>query len=191
MPSVPAVLLDEVADEPAQTGMATVRLGDVTSWSSPPSAKAASSFARETARRRLARARTAVQGVSSAADVHSQSGSAPSRGVPRCAQRRADQLAAEDVVLDENMMLEQAAEGDGGATDAGLQPRRAEIAGLAAEVVRRRSSAPTRCSTSLPASGGFHGVSLVVIVDITADVSFLDFVVPRNRGAASLDSRAA
>ena len=44
---VPAVLLDQVADEPAQAGVVAVGPPTWTSWSSPPSASAASSRARE------------------------------------------------------------------------------------------------------------------------------------------------
>ena len=45
---VPAVLLDQVADEPAQAGVAAlVGAGHATGWSSPPSARAAASRARD------------------------------------------------------------------------------------------------------------------------------------------------
>ena len=47
MPSVSAVLLEEVTQEPAQVGMATVGTGDVDELVIPPSAKAASSLARD------------------------------------------------------------------------------------------------------------------------------------------------
>ena len=47
VPGVPAVLLDQVADQPAKAGVAAVGPDTWTSWSSPPSARAASSRARD------------------------------------------------------------------------------------------------------------------------------------------------
>jgi len=133
VPGVPAILLDQVAEEPAQAGMATVGPGDVDE-------PVESAVGQGRVEPRAGPFDGAVpEGVELFGGVVGGRGelpvvtAIPVGGVPRRADRLSAQLGREDVVLLGSEMLEQAAEGQRGGADAGLQSGCVEVVGLPPE----------------------------------------------------------
>ena len=133
MPGVPAVLLDQVEEEPAQAGTATVgpRLVDELVESAvghgrvEPLARPFDGAIPERVE--------LFRGVVGSRDERPVGDVALIRALPRFAGRVAAQPGSEVEVLDKCEVLEQAAEGERGRGYARLQPRRVEPARLPAE----------------------------------------------------------
>ena len=169
MPRVPAVLLDQVAQEPAQAGMVAVGVGHVNELVESavdqgyvePSAGPPYGGVPE---------RVSCSGVS-AAEVNSSVVDIPIGGVPRHARWLPAQLGVEVEVLDEREMLEQ---GRRLSEEAPMDcsPAASRSSAFQRKVARSRSSAPTRCSTSVPATGGSRGVAIGhgATVDLAANI---------------------
>ena len=157
MPSVSAVLLKEVTQEPAQVGMATVGTGDVDELVHPAVGQGSVEPRAGPFDGAVPERVELFGGVVGGRGDLPVVVAVPVGGVPRRAERLPRQPGGKGVVLLGSEMLEQAAEGQRGGADAGLQPGRVEVVGLPAEGRAQAAERTTTCSASVPAKGGSQG----------------------------------
>src|SRR5262245_60490353 len=167
MPGVPAIFLDHVADDPAQAGVAAVGPGDVDELVEAAVGQGciepgAGPFDGHVPQRVELFRSVAGGGGELPVPV-----AVPVGGVPRCAERPAGQLGAEAVVLDESEVLEQAAEGQRGGTDTGVQSGSLQVVCLPAE---GRTQAVERTDEVLGLGAGEGRFPRVVTVSHGANV---------------------
>jgi len=175
MPSVSAVLLEEVTQEPAQVGMATVGTGDVDELVHPAvgqgSVKPRAGPFDGAVPERVELFGGVVGGGGDLPVVVA----VPVGGVLRRAERLPRQLGGEGVVLLGSEMLEQAAEGQRGGADAGLQPGRVEVVGLPAE---GRAQAAERTDDVLGRGAGEGGFPDPAVAERSGGEFPMRLVVP-------------
>ena len=199
MAGVPAVLLDVVTDQPTQTGVSAVRPRRMDQLVEAAVSQGRGQARPGSARRRRRRPRRAARGCRRGRRELPVVGAVPAPGVPRRAERLTRELGGEGVVLLCGEMLEQPADAKVDRPMVVCIPAASRPSAFQRKVARNRSSAPTSCSTSVPARGGFprreghRGVVVVIraTVDPVPDVPLPGARAPRQRSPTRHHARVA